>query len=95
MTHIELHPYRRPRSLLDLVAVEIVFGRLFEAFQHSSQAASAGTSAGADTQLPKKERALLSKRMLTPKYVTILLLFLLLLILILILTTCLFIGNLR
>jgi hypothetical protein len=32
MTHIELPPYRGPRSHLDLVAIEIVFGRLFEAF---------------------------------------------------------------
>jgi hypothetical protein len=32
MTQIELHPYREPRSPLDLVDVEIIFGRLFEAF---------------------------------------------------------------
>jgi hypothetical protein len=35
-THIELHSYCGPRSPLDLVAIEIVFGRLFEAFQHPS-----------------------------------------------------------
>jgi hypothetical protein len=28
----ELPPYRGPRSPLDLIAVEFVFGRLFEAF---------------------------------------------------------------
>jgi hypothetical protein len=32
MTQIELPPYREPRSLLDLVTIEIIFGRLFEAF---------------------------------------------------------------
>jgi hypothetical protein len=33
MTQIKLPPYRRPRSLLDLVAIEIIFGCLFEVFQ--------------------------------------------------------------
>jgi hypothetical protein len=32
MTQIELPPYHGPRSPLDLVAVEIIFGHLFEAF---------------------------------------------------------------
>jgi hypothetical protein len=32
MTQIELPPYRGPKSPLDLVAIEIIFGRLFEAF---------------------------------------------------------------
>jgi hypothetical protein len=92
--HIELSPYHGPQSPLDLVAVEIVFGHLFEAFQHSSQAASTGAPAGVDTQLTKKAQALPSRRMLAPRYLMILLLFLLLLILILILTSWLFIGNL-
>jgi hypothetical protein len=39
MTQIELPPYRGPRSPLDLVAIEIIFGRLSEAFRHASQAA--------------------------------------------------------
>jgi hypothetical protein len=39
MTQIELPPYHRPQSPLSLVVVEIVFGRLFEAFRHESQAA--------------------------------------------------------
>jgi hypothetical protein len=82
MTHINLPPYREPQSPLNLGAVEIVFGCLFEAFGHSSQAASTGTSARVDTQLVKKARALPSKRMLTPKYVIIFLLFFLLPILI-------------
>jgi hypothetical protein len=54
MTHIELPPYFESRSPLNLVAIEIIFGRLFEAFQHTSQAISTGTSAGVDTQLAKK-----------------------------------------
>jgi hypothetical protein len=32
MTQIELPPYCGPRSLLDLVVIEIIFGRPFEAF---------------------------------------------------------------
>jgi hypothetical protein len=36
MTHIELPPYRSPRSLLDFIAIEIIFGCIFEAFQHIS-----------------------------------------------------------
>jgi hypothetical protein len=32
MTHIERPPYNGPRSPLDLVVAEIIFGHLFEAF---------------------------------------------------------------
>jgi hypothetical protein len=32
MTQIELPSYHGPKSPLDLVAIEIIFGRLFEAF---------------------------------------------------------------
>jgi hypothetical protein len=32
MTQIELPPYHVPLNPLDLVAIEIIFGRLFEAF---------------------------------------------------------------
>jgi hypothetical protein len=41
MTQIELPPYHGPHSPLDLVTVEIVFGRIFEVFRHISQAAAA------------------------------------------------------
>jgi hypothetical protein len=44
MTQIELPLYHGSRSPLDLVAVEIIFGCFFEAFQHASQAVGAGTS---------------------------------------------------
>jgi hypothetical protein len=32
MTQVELPPYHGPCILLDVVAIEIVFGRIFEAF---------------------------------------------------------------
>jgi hypothetical protein len=48
MTQIELPPYHRLQSPLDLITVEIIFGCLFEAFQHASQAVGTGTSAGDD-----------------------------------------------
>jgi hypothetical protein len=56
MTQIELPPYRRPRSPLDLVTIEIIFWRLFEAFQRTSQAAGTESSAGGDTQPLKKKK---------------------------------------
>jgi hypothetical protein len=42
ITQIELLPYRGCRSPLDLVAVEIIFGCIFEAFCQMSEAAAAG-----------------------------------------------------
>jgi hypothetical protein len=42
MSHVELPPYHGPRSPLDLVAIDIIFGRIFEAFQQISQATAAG-----------------------------------------------------
>jgi hypothetical protein len=84
---IELPPYRRPRSSLDLVAVDHIFGRLFEAFRLVSQAAKTGTSADEVVQPLKRARAPPLKKMLVPKYIMILLLLILLLTLILILTT--------
>jgi hypothetical protein len=35
MIQVELPPYRGPHSPLDLVASEIVFGRMFEEFHHA------------------------------------------------------------
>jgi hypothetical protein len=67
MTQIEVPPYHEPRSPLDLVVVEIIFGCLFEAFRHTSQATRTGTSAGDDTQPSKKARAPSLKKMLVPK----------------------------
>jgi hypothetical protein len=67
MTHIELPPYCGPRSPLDLVVVDIIFGLLFEAFQHASQAAGTGASAGDDTQPLKKAHTPSLKKMLVLK----------------------------
>jgi hypothetical protein len=50
---IELPSYRGPRSPLDIVVVEHIFGCLFEAFQHISQAARTDTSTGDDPSHPK------------------------------------------
>jgi hypothetical protein len=54
MTQIELPPYRRPRSPLDLIIVEIIFGHLFETYRCISQATGTGTSTGDDIQPRKK-----------------------------------------
>jgi hypothetical protein len=53
MTQIELPPYHGHRRPLDLVAIEIVFGCLFEVFRHACQAASTRTLASDDTQLQR------------------------------------------
>jgi hypothetical protein len=67
MTQIELSPYRGPRSPLDLVVVEIVFGRLFEAFQRISQAIGTSTSVGDDIQPWKKMHQPPLKKILVPR----------------------------
>jgi hypothetical protein len=56
MTQMELPPYHGPKSPLDLVTIEIIFGRLFEAFQYTSQAIGAESSADGDTQPLKKKK---------------------------------------
>jgi hypothetical protein len=45
----ELFPHHAPHCSLGLVAVKLVFWRLFEALQHLTQAAMINTSAGVDT----------------------------------------------
>jgi hypothetical protein len=67
MTQIEFSLYRGPRSPLDLVAVEIILGRLFEAFRHTSQAAGARTSTGGAGQCTKKTRGPPLKSILAPR----------------------------
>jgi hypothetical protein len=67
ITQIELPPYHRPQSPLDLVAAEIIFGRLFEAFRHASQAVGAGTSAGGAAPPTKKICGPPMKSMLAPR----------------------------
>jgi hypothetical protein len=53
---IELPPFHGPHSPVDLVTIEIIFGRLFEAFRHTSQTNAASTSVGDDTRPHKKPR---------------------------------------
>jgi hypothetical protein len=84
---IDLPPYHRPGSPLDLVTGEHIFGRLCEAFQLASQAARTGTSAGEDVQPSKRAQAPPLKKIIMPKYLMILLLLIMPLTLILILTT--------
>jgi hypothetical protein len=45
---IKLPPYHKPQSLLYIVVVEHIFGRLFEAFRHISQAVMTDNPAGDD-----------------------------------------------
>jgi hypothetical protein len=67
MTQIELPPYHEPRSHLDLVAIEIIFGHLFKAFRRTSQAAGTGSSAGGDTQPLKMKRIPMLRSILVPR----------------------------
>jgi hypothetical protein len=57
---------------LNLVLVNLTFGRLFEAFQHISQAIRTDATAGADTQPAKKTRAPSMRRILAPRHVMLL-----------------------
>jgi hypothetical protein len=57
---------------LNLVLVNLAFGRLFEAFQHISQAIRTDAMAGADTQPTKKTRAPSMRRILAPRHVMLL-----------------------
>jgi hypothetical protein len=68
----KLFPHHAPRCSLSLVAVKLVFERLFEALQRLTQAAKIKTSAGADTQPAKRLRVPPMRRILAPKYVTVL-----------------------
>jgi hypothetical protein len=51
---IELPPYHGPRSPLDIVIVEHLFWRLFEAFRHISQAVRTNVPAQDDAQPSKR-----------------------------------------
>jgi hypothetical protein len=67
MTQIKLPPYRRPRSTLDLVAIEIIFGCLFEAFRHAPQAVYTGTSTNDEIQPSKKTRVSSLNTIIVPR----------------------------
>jgi hypothetical protein len=64
MTQVEHPPSHGPRSPLDLVAIEIIFGRIFEAFQQMSQAAAAAD----DKPLQKRPRRIPLKKVLPSRY---------------------------
>jgi hypothetical protein len=68
----ELPSYHGSRNQLNLVSVNLAFGRLFEVFQHISQAIRTDATAGADTQPAKKTRAPSMRRILAPRYVMLL-----------------------
>jgi hypothetical protein len=64
--------YHGSHTRLTLVFVNLVFGRLFEAFQHISQAIRTDAAAGTDIQPAKKPRTPSMRKILAPKYVIIL-----------------------
>jgi hypothetical protein len=68
----ELPSYHWSHNRLNLVSVNLAFERLFEAFQHISQAIRTDGTAGADTQPAKKTRAPSMRRILAPRYVMLL-----------------------
>jgi hypothetical protein len=67
MTQIKLPPYHGPRSALDLITIEIIFGRLFEVVRRISQATGTGTSADDDIQPRKKMCQPLLKTIIVPR----------------------------
>jgi hypothetical protein len=68
----ELPFYHSSRNRSNLVLVNLVFGRLFDAFQHISQAIGTDATAGADIQPAKKTQAPSMRRILAPRYVLLL-----------------------
>jgi hypothetical protein len=68
----ELPFYHSSHNRSNLVSVNLVFGRLFEAFQHISQAIGTNAMAGADIQPAKKNRAPSMRRIFVPRYVLLL-----------------------
>jgi hypothetical protein len=68
----ELPSSHGSRGRLNLVSVNLAFRRLFEAFQHISQAIGTDATAGADTQPAKKTRAPSMRKILAPRYVMLL-----------------------
>jgi hypothetical protein len=69
---IELHSCHLSCNRSNLVSVNLVFGCLFEAFQHISQGIGTDAMAGADIQPPKKTQAPSMRRILAPRYLMLL-----------------------
>jgi hypothetical protein len=68
----ELHSCHLSRNQSNLVSVNLVFGRLFEAFQYISQGIGTDATAGTDIQPPKKSRAPSMRRILASMYLMLL-----------------------
>jgi hypothetical protein len=68
MTQVELPPYCGPCSPLDLLAIENIFGHIFEAFKQMPQAAAAGAVPVADNKPLKRGRCPPLKKVLVPRY---------------------------
>jgi hypothetical protein len=73
MHQVELPPCHGPRSPLDVVAIKIIFGRIFESFQQISQVATIGTTSADDNKPLKRLRRPPLKKVLLPRYSCILL----------------------
>jgi hypothetical protein len=58
----ELHSCHLSRNRSNLVSVNLVFGRLFEAFQHISQGIETDAMAGADIQPPKENSGAINEK---------------------------------
>jgi hypothetical protein len=67
MTQVELPPYRGPRSPLDLVAIEVIYGRMFVVFRHISQAAVVSAAATEDDRSMKRSRQPSLRKVLVPR----------------------------
>jgi hypothetical protein len=66
MSQVELPPYHRPCHPLDLVAIEIIFGRIFEAFRQISHVDVAGATSVDASKPMKTVRHLPLKKTLMP-----------------------------
>jgi hypothetical protein len=68
MTQVELPPHRGPRSPLDSIAIEIIFGCIFEAFPRICQAAGTGAMSTDDNKPHKRFRQPPLKKALVLRY---------------------------
>jgi hypothetical protein len=68
ITQIELHAHRGPHSPLDVVAIEIVFGCIFDVFRYITQAdAAMGVVADEDHKPQKKPHQQSLRNVLVPR----------------------------
>jgi hypothetical protein len=67
MTQVELPQYHGPHNPLDLIAIEITIGRIFEAFRCISQATAVGAMATDDDKPSKRSRQPPLRKVLAPR----------------------------